>query len=248
MSRVTNDVDTIAQALNTSIGQMVSSLTLFVGVLIMMLISNWIMASVALVTTALGFALMMIIISRSQKYFVRQQRQLGRVGGHVEEIFAGHNVVKAYNGEKKAKQEFSEMNTALENSAWKSQFMSGMMMPIMQFTGNLGYVAVCIVGALLVMNGSIGFSVIVAFMIYVRMFTRPLSTLAQAATNLQSAAAAGERAFEFLAEKELADESRKSERLENIKGDVKFQNVRFGYSEDKIIIHDFSALCKSGQK
>lgn len=248
MSRVTNDVDTISQMLNSSLGQMVSSATLFLGSIVMMLITNWIMAIAAFVTTIIGFAAMILIIRRSQKYFVRQQRQLGRVGGHVEEIFAGHNIVKVYNGEKKAKQEFAEMNTDLENSAWKSQFVSGLMMPIMQFIGNLGYVVVCITGALLVINGSIDFSIIVAFMIYIRLFTRPLSTLAQAATNLQSATAAGERVFEFLGEEELVDESNKNKWLENVKGDVEFKNVRFGYSKEKTIIHDFSAICKSGQK
>lgn len=197
LSRVTNDVDTIGQTLNQSIGTLVTASAMFVGSLVMMFYTNWIMAVSAILAAFSGFGLMMLIISRSQKYFKQQQQELGMLNGHIEETYSGHNVVKAYNGEKAAKKEFHEMNQRLYNSAWKSQFMSGLMQPLMAFVGNLGYVVVCVVGAVLTLNGTISFSVIVAFMLYVRLFTQPLSQLAQAATSLQSAAAASERVFEF---------------------------------------------------
>jgi ATP-binding cassette subfamily B multidrug efflux pump len=248
LSRVTNDVDMISQTLNQSLGTLVSAIATFIGALVMMFYTNWIMALSAIISSLLGFALMMAIISRSQKYFMRQQAELGAINGHIEETYAGHNVVKAYNGEKKAKELFQEMNQRLYASAWKSQFMSGLMQPLMGFTGNFGYVVVCIVGALLALNGYISFGVIVAFMIYVRLFTQPLMQLAQAATNLQSTAAACERVFEFLDETEMEDESHKTEKLSNVRGNVEFRNVQFGYNEDKIVIHNFSAQAKAGQK
>ena len=248
LSRVTNDVDTIGQTLNQSIGTLVTALAMFVGSLIMMFYTNWIMAVSAILAAFSGFGLMMLIISRSQKYFKQQQQELGMLNGHIEETYSGHNVVKAYNGEKAAKKEFHEMNQRLYNSAWKSQFMSGLMQPLMAFVGNLGYVVVCVVGAVLTLNGTISFSVIVAFMLYVRLFTQPLSQLAQAATSLQSAAAASERVFEFLGEEELADESGKSAHLAEVDGNVDFEHIRFGYNENKTIIHDFSASVKAGQK
>jgi len=248
MSRVSNDVDTIGQTLNQSLGSLVSGITQFLGALIMMLVINAVMTAAAIVATVIGFALMMLIIKMSQKYFKEQQRELGAINGHIEEIYAGHNVVKAYNGEKEAKKTFREINERLQSSACNSQFLSGLMMPLMNFVGNLGYVVVCIVGAVLAMNGSITFGVIVAFMLYVRLFTQPLSNLAQAATHLQSAAAAGERVFAFIDEKELEDESGKQASIENANGDVEFTNVRFGYNEDKVIINDFSAGVKAGQK
>ncbi len=248
LSRVTNDVDTIGQTLNQSIGALVSAIIMIVGSLIMMLSINVIMTLSAMGATIIGFLLMMFIMSKSQKYFRTQQKELGKINGHIEEIYAGHTVVKVYNGERIAKNTMHEINEKLYDSAWKSQFMSGIMQPIMMFMGNLGYVVVCVVGALLAMRGSITFGVIVAFTLYVRMFTQPLSQIAQAATNLQSAAAAGERVFEFLEEPELEDESSKSMALTDVKGHVEFENVNFGYSKDKTIIHNFSAVVKAGQK
>ncbi len=248
LSRVTNDVDTIGQTLNQSIGGLVSAITLLIGSIFMMFKTNWIMAVVAMGASLIGFAIMMFIIAHSQKYFTRQQRLVGDINGHVEEVYAGHNVVKAYNAEHKLYKEFYRINTELYSCMWKSQFMSGLMMPLMNFIGNFGYVAVCVVGAALAMNGTISFGVIVAFMIYVRLFTQPLSTIAQSATSLQSTGAASYRVFEFLGENELADESNKTERLETAKGNIEFRNVQFGYNEDKIIIQDFSAKVFAGQK
>lgn len=248
ISRVTNDVDTIGQTLNQSLDNLVRSITMFVGALVMMFYNSWILALVAIGSTFIGFALMMIIMSKSQKYFKIQQQGLGDINGHIEEIYSGHNVVKAYNGGKNAKKTFEDINGSLYDSGWKSQFMSGLMMPIMNFIGNFGYVAVCVVGAALAMKGTISFGVIVAFMMYIRLFTQPLSQLAQSMQQLQRTAAASERVFEFLDEKELADESQKLKKLENIKGDVEFKNVRFGYEKDKMVINNFSAKVKAGQK
>ena len=248
LSRVTNDVDTIGQSLNQSIVTLVTAITMFAGSLFMMFYTNWIMAVTAVVSTIFGFGIMMFIMGKSQKHFIAQQRELGRINGHIEEIYTGHNVVKAYNGERAALKTFVEINDKLYESAWKSQFLSGMMMPLMSFIGNFGYVAVCVVGAALAMNGNISFGVIVAFMMYIRQFTNPLAQIAQAMTSLQSTAAAGERVFEFLEEEELSDESSKTKRLDAAKGDVEFKHVKFGYTEDKVIIHDFSAKAKAGQK
>lgn len=248
LSRVTNDVDTIGMTMNQSIGNLVTSITMFVGSAIMMFYNNWIMALTAIGSSIFGFAFMSIIMMKSQKYFVRQQNDLGAANGHVEEVYSGHNVVKAYNGGKEAKKVFENVNQNLFDSGWKSQFMSGMMMPFMAFIGNFGYVAVCVVGAALAMNGTISFGVIVAFMIYIRLFTQPLSQIAQAFQNLQRTAAASERVFEFFDEEELSDESQKAKRLENVKGDVEFRHVKFGYTPDKTIIHDFSAKIRAGQK
>lgn len=248
LSRITNDVDTIGQTLNQSIGMLVTSVTMFVGTLFMMLYTNWIMALSGIAATFIGFMMMMFIISRSQKYFTKQQRELGRLNGHIEETYSGHNVVKAYNGEKAAIEEFKEINNSLYNCAWKSQYMSGIMQPLMGFIGNFGYVVVCIVGAALAINGKIEFGTIVAFMLYIRLFTQPLSQMAQAATSLQSTAAASERVFEFLGEEELSDERKKTGSLSGAKGDIEFRNVRFGYTEGKTIINDFSAKAKAGQK
>jgi ATP-binding cassette subfamily B protein len=248
LSRVTNDVDTIGQTLNSSMSALVGSAATFVGALLMMIFTNWIMALTGIAATVIGFALMMVIMKHSQKYFIAQQAELGQINGHIEETYAGHNVVKVYNGEKEAKEVFHNINGRLYTNAWKSQFMSGLMMPVMMFIGNLGYVAVCVVGALLVSNHVITIGTIVAFMVYIRLFTQPLSQLAQAATNLQSAAAAGERVFEFLGEKELEDESVKTTKLEVAKGDIEFKNVRFGYNEGRMIIKDFSIQVKAGQK
>ncbi len=248
LSRITNDVDTIGQSLTESLSSLVTSVTMFMGAFVMMFYTNAIMAFSGVLTTLLGFSTMMFIISRSQKYFKLQQNDLGKINGHIEEHYAGHNVVKAYNGEKEAKKSFDEINVRLYNSAWKSQFMSGLMMPLMLLVGNLGYVAVCITGAILVNLGRIEFGVIVAFMSYIRLFMQPLSQLAMIATSLQSAAAASERVFYFLEEKEMEPETGKLESLDTVRGDVEFRNVNFGYSEGKEIIKNFSAKAKSGQK
>lgn len=248
LSRVTNDVDTIGQSLSQSIVSLVTAITMFLGSLIMMFVTNWIMAVTAVLSTFIGFGIMMVIMGHSQKYFVAQQKELGRINGHIEEIYSGHNVVKAYNGEKAALDTFVEINDKLYNSAWKSQFLSGLMQPIMGFIGNFGYVAVCVVGAALAMSGHITFGVIVAFMMYIRQFTNPLSQIAQAMTSLQSTAAAGERVFEFLEEEEMSDESGKNGQLCEVRGDVEFRDVRFGYTPDKIIIKDFNAYAQAGQK
>lgn len=248
LSRVTNDIDLIAQTMNQSLGMLVTSLTMFLGSLVMMFYTNWIMALSAVLSTIVGFGCMSLIISKSQRHFIQQQQELGKLNGHIEETYSGHTIVKVYNGEKAAKNTFHDINTRLYDSAWKSQFMSGLMMPLMMFVGNFGYVVVCIVGAVLVHNGSISFGVIVAFMIYIRLFTQPLSQLAQVATSLQSTAAASERVFEFIDEEELDNESDKMEKLETAKGNVEFRHVRFGYSEDKMVINDFSAIAKAGQK
>lgn len=248
LSRVTNDVDTIGQTLNQSIGTLVSAIAMLVGSLWMMLATNVLLTATAVAATLIGFALMMLIMSKSQKYFVGQQQLLGEINGHVEEIYAGHTVVKAYNGEKAAKDTFDAINGGLKQSAFKAQFLSGLMMPLMSFVGNFGYVAVCVVGAILAMNGTISFGVIVAFILYVRYFTQPLSQLAQAAQNLQSAAAAGERVFDFLDAQDMEDESEKTRRIEHAEGKVAFDHVRFGYDASKPIIQDFSASARPGQK
>lgn len=248
LSRVTNDVDTIGQTLNQSVSMLVSSIILFLGSLIMMFYTNWIMALTAVGASLVGFVFMITVMQKSQKHFTAQQIELGHINGHIEEIYSGHHVVKAYNGSRSSIETFEGINEKLYVSAWKSQFLSGLMMPVMNFIGNFGYVAVCVVGAALAMNQKISFGVIVAFMLYVRLFTQPLSQIAQAFNNLQRTAAAGERVFEFLGEGELEDESAKTKRLENIKGDVEFRNVRFGYDPDKIIIQDFSAQVQAGQK
>lgn len=249
LSRVTNDVDTIAQSFNMSISTLVSAITLLVGSLIMMIKNNIIMTLTAVLSTIIGLFIMMFIMGHSQKYFTRQQKHLGEINGHIEEMYSGHTVVKAYNGEANSKRIFDEMNGKLRESGFRAQCLSGLMMPIMSFIGNFGYVAVCVVGALLTMNGKISFGVIVAFMMYVRYFTQPLSQIAQAMQSLQSAGAAGERVFEFLEAEEMSDESSKNTSLENIRGEVEFKHVKFGYEDsDRVIIHDFSAKALPGQK
>ena len=250
LSRVTNDVDTIGINMSNDITSLVTNGTLFLGSIVMMFVTNYIMALTAIASSILGFILSFILLKISQKYFVRRQKELGDLNGHIEEIYSGHNVVKAYNGEKEALEEFDRINNNLYDCNRKSQFLSGIMQPIMHFIGNFGYVAVCVVGAILVMNGKTTFGVIVAFMIYVRLFTNPLSRIAQAMTTLQSIAAAGERVFEFMDEEELSDESNLNEKLsrKNAKGNIEFKNVRFGYKEDRVIIKNFNADVKSGQK
>lgn len=249
LSRVTNDVDMISQSMNQSIGNLVSAVALFFGSLIMMFKTNVIMTLTAVIATMIGFGLMSLITSHSQKYFSRQQANLGALNGHIEEIYSGHTVVKAYNGEKNAKKVFDELNNNLRDSAFKAQSLSGLMQPLMAFIGNFGYVAVCVMGAVLTMKGYIGFEVIVAFMMYIRLFTQPLAQIAQATQSLQSAAAAGERVFAFLGAEEMSDESDKTEKLGKAEGYVDFEHVKFVYEDtDKIIIHDFSAKAKPGQK
>ena len=250
LSRVTNDVDTVAQNLNNSLATLVSSITLFIGSLLMMFITNWIMAITAILSSIVGFGLMFAILNKSQKYFNARQVELGNMNGYIEEMYSGHNVVKAYNGIEKSIAEFQELNNKLYTANRKSQFLSGLMHPIMGFIGNFGYVMVCIVGALLTMNGSISFGVIIAFMIYVRLFTNPLSQIAQAMSSLQSTAAASERVFEFLDEKEMSDQKNITRNLKRskVKGEIEFKNVKFGYDQGRTIIKDFSVKVKPGQK
>ena len=249
LSRVTNDVDMIGQSLNQSIGMLITSVVLFVGSLIMMIKTDIWMTLTAVCSSLIGFVIMFAIMGRSQKYFRRQQKHLGEINGHIEEIYTGHTVVKAYNGEEEAKKTFDELNEKLKHSGFMAQCLSGMMMPIMNFIGNLGYVAVCVVGGAMALDGKIGFGVIVAFMMYVRYFTQPLSQMAMAVQSMQSAGAAGERVFEFLEAEEMEDETGKIEKLDNVKGDVTFEHVKFGYEDsDRIIINDFSAEAKPGQK
>lgn len=248
LSRVTNDVDAIGQTLNQSVTQLISAVTMFFGALIMMFTINWKMALTAVLSTVIGFALMGLIMSKSQRFFVDQQKELGVLNGFIEEVYSGHNVIKLYNAGTKSKEYFKSINNKLYNSAWKSQFFSGLMMPLMTFIGNFGYVAVCIVGAMLSLNGEIGFGVIVAFMIYIRQFTNPLTQMAQVLTSLQSTSAASKRVFEFLDEQEMENESHKTKQLTSVKGEVEFHNVGFGYNPEKPVIKDFSAIAKAGQK
>lgn len=248
LSRVTNDVDAVSQTLNQSLGTLISAVTMFIGSLIMMFYNNWIMTLAAIGSVIIGFGLMMLITSRSQKYFVAQQNDLGAINGHVDEVYSGHNVVKAYNASGQAIRVFEGINDDLYSSAWKSQFLSGLMMPLMTFIGNLGYVVVCVVGAALAMNGTISFGVIVAFMMYIRLFTQPLSQFAQVFNNLQRTAAASERVFNFLNEPDLSDETGKARELADVRGDVEFEHVSFSYVPGKPVIKDFSAKVAAGQK
>ena len=251
LSRVTNDVDMIAQTMNQSLASLVSSITLFLGTIIMMFVTNWVMAITAILASMIGFMGMITILKKSQKYFVKKQTELGNLDGHVEEIYGGLNVVKVYNGKKESDKKFDEYNKKVCEANRKSQFASGVMMPIMNFIGNFGYVAVCIVGALLTMNDLISFGGIVAFISYVRLFTSPLSQIAQGLTNLQSTAAASERVFEFLDEEEMSNQKEITKTLnkEDVKGKIEFKNVVFQYDDnDKPTINNFTALAKPGQK
>ena len=251
LSRVTNDVDTIAQSMNQSLATLVSSTTLFLGTIIMMFYTNWIMAITAILASMIGFVFMFLILGKSQKYFVSRQVELGKINGHIEEIYSGLNVVKVYNGKKSSDEKFDILNQKVCEADRKSQFLSGLMQPIMNFIGNFGYVAVCIVGALLTMNDIISFGVIVAFITYVRLFTSPLSQIAQAMTSLQSTGAASERVFEFLDEAEMSDESSLTKKLdkEKVKGNIEFDNVVFQYDNNpKPTIKNFSAKAEPGQK
>lgn len=248
LSRITNDVDTISSALNSSITTLVQAVVQFAGVTIIMFRTSGRLALTAIGSSILGFVLMFFIVARSRKYFRQQQQNLGDMNGHVEEMYSGHNIVRAYGATAQSKKEFDRINDNLYNSAWKSQFFSGMLMPLMGFVGSLGYVAVCIVGATLTMSGAIRFGTVVAFISYVKLFTNPLSQISQAVSSLMSAGAAGERVFGFLAEEEMPDDSGCTAHIDHVRGKVEFENVRFGYDEDKPIIHDFSADIEPGQK
>ena len=250
LSRVTNDVDTIAQSLNNSLSTLVSSITLFIGSIIMMFVTNYIMAITAIVSSLIGFILMFIILNKSQRYFTARQRELGKLNGYIEEIYSGLNVVRSCNAKDETINEFDKLNDKLYDCNRKSQFLSGLMQPIMGFIGNFSYVAVCIVGALLVSKRVISFGVIVAFIMYVRLFTNPLSQIAQAMTSMQSTAAASERVFGLLEEVEMDSENDITKKLDKhkVKGNIEFKNVKFGYDKDKIIINDFTAKVKAGEK
>lgn len=249
LSRVTNDIDTIGHTMNQSFSTLVVAITMFFGSLFMMIKTSPLMALTAVVSTLLGFGLMFVILKNSQKYFTKVQSLLGSINGHIEEVYSGHNVIKVYNAEEEVEKEFDEINELLYENGRKSQFYSGLMQPIMGFIGNFGYVAVCIVGAILTINGDTTFGVIVAFMIYIRLFTQPLTQFAQAMTQLQSTAAASERVFEFLEESEEPEEKdKKVLSKKDAKGNIEFKNVSFGYDKDKRIIKNFSAKIKPGQK
>lgn len=250
LSRVTNDVSTLQQALSNSLPSIISSAAQFIGCLIMMLVTEWRMALAAIAATLLGFGIMAVIMSRSQQYFISRQQSLGRLNGYVEEMYTGHDVVRISRANRKIKHVFDGMNRDVYDAERKSQFLSGVMQPLMNVIGNLGYVAVCVLGAALVLDGQISFGVITAFIMYVRLFTSPLSTIAQGMTQMQTAAAGGGRVFDFLQEEELEDESHKTAKLTNVRGEVEFDHVRFSYPDnpDKIIIKDFSAHVEPGQK
>jgi len=248
LSRVTNDVDTIGMSLNHSATDIVTAAVTFFGVTVMMLLTNIPLALISLSSCVTGFVLMNLIVRKSQRFFVNRQRYLGQLNGHIEEIYAGHLIVKAYGGEEQSKKEFARLNELLYEANWKSQFLSGIMRPIMDFLGNFGYVAVCVAGAFMVINGSIRFGIIVAFILYVKMFTMPMGLVAQSITSLQSAIAAAERVFSFLDEPELEDESGKTALIRNAEGCVEFSNVCFGYVKDRPVIHNFSVTVKPGQK
>ena len=250
LSRVTNDVDTMSMNLSMNLSSLIGNLTLFLGSVVMMFITSPIMALTGILASFVGFIFMGVILKKSQKYFVLRQEQLGDLNGYIEEIYSGHNIVVAYNGVEETNEEFDKLNSKLAKSSRKSQFLSGIMRPLMGFVGNIAYVAICVVGSILVMNNKLSFGVIVAFMIYVRMFTRPLSQIAESMTSLQSTAAAAERVFEFLEEKEMTVENdiRKHLDKSKVKGEIEFKNVKFGYDSNRTIIKDFSAKVKAGQK
>jgi len=250
LSRVTNDIDVISQTLGSTISNLVNAIVLFIGVLIMMFITNWVLALVTIAASLVGFILMSLILGRSQKYFNRRQENLGELNGHIEEIYTYHNVVKSYNGVAKAKKEFTDINNKLFINNWKSQALAGLMHPLMNFAGNFSYAAIFIVGVALSINGSdaVTFGTIISFTIYARLFSQPLTTFGQAMMSIQQAAAASKRIFEMLLEEELEDESHKTKVLKDVKGDVEFKNVQFGYEPDELIIKNFTAHLKSGQK
>lgn len=250
LSRVTNDVDTISRTLSESVSDLVSSIVLFIGVVLVMFITNPVMAITGILASLIGFSLLAFILAKSQKYYEIQQKELGNLNGHIEEAYSGHNVVKVYNNVENSKDEFEKINEKMFNSSIKSHFLSGLMPPIMGFIGNFGYVAICIVGSILAINGKINVATIVSFMMYTRLFTSPLSTIAQGFIELQSAAAASERVSEFLSESELEDESSKTLVLDRnkVEGNIEFNHVVFGYDDDKNIIKDFNVSVEKGEK
>lgn len=248
LSRITNDVDTMSSSLNQSIVTVVTSSIMLICSLVIMFVKSWLLAVCAIGSSIIGFVLVTIIAKISQKHFIAHQKALGELNGHIEEVYSGHLIVKAYNAENECTETFNKINANLNKSAWKAHFLSGLMMPIMDFIGNLGYVVVCVVGSALVINGSIEIGTIAAFMLYIRYFTQPLTQIAQVAASLQSAVAAGERVFDILEQPELDDESHKTLTLTNCKGNVEFNNVNFGYTSEKRVIKDFSATIKAGQK
>ena len=248
LSRITNDVSTLQQGLTNSLPTIISAATQFIGCLIMMFVTEWRLALAALGITLVGLLLTVLIMSRSQKYFTARQESLGALNGYVEEMYSGHKVVRISRAEAPVGEKFDTLNDAVYDANWRSQFLSGIMQPLMNVIGNLSYVAVCVLGSILALQGIIDIGVIVSFILYVRLFTSPLSQLAQAATNLQSAAAAAERVFEFLEAKEMPDESHLPAQTKTVRGEVAFDHVRFGYTPDKIIIHDFSEHVQPGQK
>ena len=248
LSRVTNDVDTVGQSLNQSLGTVISSSLLLIAVLFMMFYNNVVLSFVTIGSVLIGFVFVALIMGKSQRFFRAQQENLASVNGYVEEMYSGHNVIVSYNATDESKVAFQTLNTNLYNSMWKSQFISGIMMPLMMFVGNFGYVMVVLVGASMALNGDVTMGTIVAFMVYVRIFSQPLSQIAQGITTLQQASAAMGRVFEFLAEPEMENDEHKSQQLTTLKGDVTFDNVFFGYNPDRTIIHDFSAKAKAGQK
>ena len=250
LSRITNDVDTISQTLSSTIANLVNAITLFIGVIIMMFVVNWELALVTIASSIIGFILVFFILTFSQKYFNKRQKNLGDMNGHIEEIYSNHHVVKSYNGESKAIEQFDVINKELYRNNYKSQFLSGLMQPIMNFSGNLSYASIFIVGVFLILNGNsnVGFGTIISFTIYARLFSQPLSTFAQSLTSIQQASAASRRVFEMLEAPNLEDESKKNKKLEEVKGDVEFKNVQFGYHKDNLIIKNFSIELKRGQK
>mgnify|MGYP002512608133 CR=1 FL=1 len=248
LSRVTNDVDTLGQSLNQSLTTLVSATCLFIGSIVMMLKTNVVLTLTAILATIIGFIMMMFIMKRSQVFFLKQQEGLGKLNGYIEEAYSGQMIIKAYNSEEQMISTFQKMNQELTSNTYRAQILAGFMMPLMTFIGNLGYVAVCIVGAVLTMNGTISFGVIVAFIMYVRYFTQPLAQMAQAAQSLQSASAAGHRVFEFLEEEEEQPDPQEAAVPSAVTGSVSFDHVRFGYDPEKIIIHDFSTQVKPGQR
>ena len=250
LSRVTNDVDTISHSLSSSTANLISSMVLFVGVIVMMFRSNWILALVTIASSLIGFVFMSVILMNSQKFFNKRQEYLGELNGQIEEVYTNYKIVKSYNAENIEKQKFADKNDKIYNVEWKSQFLSGLMSPIMMFVGNLSYVLIFVVGVSIIVSGGTGVSIgkLVEFIIYARLFSQPLNTFAQSMSSIQQASAASKRVFEMLDAKELSNEDDKTERLENVQGNVEFQNVRFGYEKDNVIIKGFSGKFNAGQK
>ncbi len=248
LSRITNDVDTIVQTLNQSLGQIISALTTVIGIVVIMFVISWQLALVAILCIPIGLLFVFLIVKKSQKYYKMQQKTLGDINGHIEEIYSNHNIVKAYNGTENESKKFNELNKTLYKAGYKNQFFASIMMPLMQFTGNLGFIAVTVVGGVLALNGAITIGAIMSFIMYVRIFSRPLQSLASIANILQSTVAASERVFEFLDEKEVPKESTNLKKLEKVKGQVTFKNVKFGYNKEKTIIKNFNLEVKAGQK